>query len=221
MKIINEHVDVDRDWIVNKMIASLSNLDHWDSMARKRDEHGRILDVGVSSEDVHDMACSWAEELDMEGMEADAIIVTKPFQDRLRLWANSRYDEVLHKIKDLTKGDFIPAHRFMRVTEEWFNQNRKRGSASLGIYWTFDLEGTDSLGSVWGHEQPGEDILIHAMIPTSAVDWHYTILANMDWYSGDYEHELRVKAGAPIRVEWIQTVEDGTRIGMSGVKYTA
>lgn len=221
MQIISEHVDVDRDWIINKMIGAISNGDHWDSQVLRPDSKGRLHHWEMGSDDIYDMARDWAGELRMDDMKPEEIVETQPFQERLRIWANARYDEVIDKISHLVKNDTIPAHRFMKVPEHWVELNNKEGFAKLGVYWTFDLENTQDLGPVWGEELPGEEILIHAMIPTSAVDWHYTVLANMDWMQGDREHEIRVKSGAPIRVEWIQTVDDGTRVDAPGVKYTA
>lgn len=221
MQIINEHVDVDREWIINKMVSAIMNGEYWDSQVLRPNSKGDLQHWEMGSDDAHDMARDWAAELRMDDMNPEEIVETQPFQERLRLWASTRYDNVIDKIAHLAKGDMIPAHRFMKVTEYWFDQNREQGLGRLGIFWTFDLNNTEDLGPIWGHELPGDEILIHAMIPKSSVDWHYTILANMDWMQGDREHELRVKAGAPIQVEWIQTVEDGTRVDISGVKYTA
>ncbi len=221
MKIINEHVDVDRQWIIDKYMAALLSGEHWDTMAMRRNDSGKLEGWQMGCDDIYSMASQWAEEIGMADREPEDIVDTEPFRQALRRWLEARYGQVIKKIEHLTAGDTIPAHRFMRVPEEWVVQARQNGSVQLGIYWTFDLEGSDDLGAIWGHEQQGEEILIHAMVPTSGVDWHYTVLANMDWHSGDYEHEVRVKAGAPLNVQWIQTVDDGSKIDMSGVKFTS
>ena len=218
MQIINEHIDVDRNWIIEKMIAAVQNDDHWDSAAMRRDDQGKLVSWGMGTDDRYDMAGNWSHDLGMSGVSPREIAETEPFKARLRAWANARYDEVIKKISHLMHGDDIPAHRMIRIPMSWFDEIKAKGQASVGIYWSFDYDTWEDPYAIWGGDQEGNEILISALIPQAAVDWHYTILANMDWMQGDREQELRIKFGAPIKVTKITV--DNESIPVEGVRFT-
>lgn len=216
---IVEGSDTDRDWVINKMMNAVMSGDHWDDLMMRKNDKGELEHWQIGMDHVYDMAGTWKPGLRMDDMEDTEVVETHAFKERLLQWANARYDEVLQKLPEPQADGCIQAHRIMKVhPTQWFEKIRAAGFAKLGIYWTFDLEGWENYYAPWGYDSDGEDIYIQARVPAAAVDWHNTILANMDWMTGDDEHELRVKHGAPLQIDWI--MHKDIEQDIAGVKFT-
>jgi hypothetical protein len=89
--------------------------------------------------------------------------------------------------------------------------------ASLGVFWTTDIGHGGILSAPWEPDARVE-ILVTARVHLLDVDWHTSLLARMDWHSGDYERELRLEPGRPlvdVRAErWDQSLirHEGLRL---------
>lgn len=67
---------------------------------------------------------------------------------------------------------------------------------ALGIFWTTDIWHGGILTAPWG--TGGGEILLTARVHVDDVDWATSCLTRMDWHSGDYEKELRLRPGRPL-----------------------
>lgn len=146
----------------------------------------------------------WIKGSDSPDLMADewGIEVTDPeFKTRLWEWVNARYDEVIEKLNDITMRDGgYHVHRCLKVRTDWFASLVKGSPVKLGEYWTFSARDWD-INSCWSDpDMDGYDIVVEAVAPPSGVNWTSTIMANMDWYSGDYENELRLIADTRLNV---------------------
>jgi hypothetical protein len=185
----------DRARIIQHMIDSVSTGTYWDVDAKMPD--GSPMD---GWDDGEDMASTWEWGEDKE--EGHYNPEGPHFADRLTRWAHARYDEVLEKLvmNISIENGLICISRIMRLPD-WNGFDPNRG---VGIYWTFDRENAEIDGAPWGkHTDDTQDMWVHGLVHPSHVDWYNTFLANMDWMSGDREHELRLKKGSPIHVKYV------------------
>jgi hypothetical protein len=171
-----------RERIIQHMLSHLSRNMYWDTAARTK------TGDPMNADDIYDMARDWGYDI------KDPDVTNSPeFQKRLHQWGEARYGEVEQKLAaiPLINGKFAIS-RLINVKGKW------SPSDGLGIYWTFDYEGTDIDESPWGYQEDGRNIWMHALVDPKDVDWFSTYLANMDWMHGDREQELRLKKGVPV-----------------------
>lgn len=97
--------------------------------------------------------------------------------------------------------------------------------ASLGVFWTSDIGHGGILSAPWEPDARVE-ILVTARVHLLDVDWPTTLLARMDWHSGEYEKELRLEPGRPlvdVRAErWDQSLirHEGLRLVLPDLDWT-
>lgn len=149
----------------------------------------------------------WKHSNDNTDMMADEWGIDRDdpaFKDRAEEWVTARYHEVISKLNniEMRAGRYI-LHRTIKVPENWPMGN----VVSLGEYWSFDP--IDPYAMWASPDLIGRDVEIIAEVSPDAVNWELSILANMDWYSGDAENELRLIKGRQVKVVSIQT-DDGT-----------
>lgn len=202
---------IDPEPIIAKMAKAVASTSYWDDHAV-----AAYPNKNFGGDDAHDMASTW-----------DLEVGTEQFEARVQDWARARFNEVREKLSQipLTPSGYR-LHRVMRVPGDWLSKAKASGHTSLGIHWTYDLNGWDAeVGAypVWADKiDASVDILIDAFVRPDHVDWTYTILSNMDWMSGDREFEMRVRKGAPIQVTSIATYDDGEHLGpIRGIVFTA
>lgn len=213
---------LDREAIVRKMVDAYFDGHYWDDAALAR-HPGRSFD----SDDTHEMHDTWTDEDDypLRNLESSKAITRPEFRARLEQWARARLAEVEEKLQAvaMTNG-LYRVHRVMRVPARWWSKVRKAGHTTLGVHWTYSLEDWDAeIGAhpVWApDDMKGVDITIEAMVAPADVDWPYTVMAHMDWYSGDREYELRVLPGHSVEVISI-TDEAGRAYDVTGVRFVA
>ncbi len=195
-----------REKIIAAMIDHVVNDRYWDHHALSSHPNKNLA---VSPEYAEDMADTW--EVDRDGDD---------FPDHARAWAEARFNEVLEKINAVALvGGKYHLRRMMFVPDYVLEDSWGVLSASpnnrpiaLGLYWTYDFDGwNESVGaySIWADKTHhfGADIIIDAMVDPKSIDWETTIKANMDWFSGDREHEMRLHRGATIGVTGIEVVD--------------
>lgn len=108
-------------------------------------------------------------------------------------WLEQRYSEV---IDNLPNGEQIKLYRIMRVDDDWID-DLKTGEVTTGIYFSDDPY-VD--GGFWLDEKKPNEIRLEATVNRNDVDWNGTILARMDFGTGDIEAEIRMKTDAPVMV---------------------
>lgn len=153
-------------------------------------------------------------------MDADDAIATPEFKREVLKWAQARYRNVENKLASLPYGAHgVKVSRMMRVPLSKFAEAKRSGTTALGVHWTFTPDEWE-MHSVWGGRNAGVDIVIHAEVSEEHIDWFNTYMANMDYYSGDQENEIRIKPGAPLHVLQVLD-ESGNEIDVAGIRFTA
>lgn len=200
------YYNAEREKIIQHMIDALNDNVYWDRDARNPDDPDN--DEPMWDNNAHDMARTWDEF----GWNEDKFGRHNPdltdhskcevFQNKLRHWANLRFDEVTKKI------DEIPLENGRFAVSRVINVGDWQPKDGLGIYWTFDYEGADIDDAPWG-ERNGRPIWLHGHVSPHDVDWYNTYLANMDWHSGDAENELRINKGAYVMLDRFEDKETG------------
>lgn len=120
-------------------------------------------------------------------------------------WLEKRYAEV---IDNLPKGEQLKLYRIMRVDDDWID-NLKTGEVTTGIYFSDDPY-VD--GGFWLDEEKPNEIRLDVTVNRTDVDWHGTILARMDYMTGDPEAEIRMKTDAPVMVNSFSDDDDAYEI---------
>lgn len=148
----------------------------------------------------------WKHSSDNTDMMADEWRLDRydpEFKKRAEEWVSARYREVVAKLNNIEmhSGRYI-LHRTIKVPANWPTGN----IVSLGEYWSFD---PIDLYAMWASpDLIGHEVEIIAEVSPDAVNWELSILANMDWYSGDSENELRLVKGKEVKVISIQADDD-------------
>lgn len=120
-------------------------------------------------------------------------------------WLEKRYAEV---IENLPKGEQLKLYRIMRVDNEWID-DLKAGEVTTGIYFSDDPF-VD--GGFWLDEKKPNEIRLEVTVDRTDIDWHGTILARMDYMTGDQEAEIRMKTDAPVMVNSFSDDDDAYEI---------
>lgn len=214
---------LDREAIVKKIVDAYAEGAYWDDTAV-----ARYPDREFGSDDPHEMHDTWRDDEDYELADVDdsSEAITRPeFRVALERWARARLEDVEAKLAEVPLHDgFYRIHRVMRVPARWWAKVKKQGQTNLGVHWTYDLaEWNAEIGArpVWApDDMKGADITIEALVKPEDVDWPYTVMSHMDWYSGDREYEMRVLPGRKVEVIAI-TDENGGHYDIAGVDFVA
>jgi hypothetical protein len=220
--------DADRRAICQQMIKAEIAGSYWDdrAMASYPGKFG-------GSDNAVDMIDMWKQGYwtnspfpeQLRDLDPVEIMKTPEFRNMIGTWAAARLSEVEEKLTaiPLTKGGYL-LHRVIRVPTKWLERARKIGNTSLGLHWTYDINGWESdIGAypVWAdQDKPGINLTFSVIVSPEHVDWRYTILSNMDWYSGDREFEMRPEKGTPL-VILSCTNEADQMIDVSGITFVA
>lgn len=182
---------VDRDSVIRHLHAMLLRNGYWD------DAH-----PDLSGDSAYMMADCW--EADGDIPEAD--IESPGFAAKLSEWLPQSYEAAMSRLAPLARQEWITAHRVIKVPESW-----RAGDRGLGVHWTWNLaEWAGMVGAyaVWAPDGlVGHEIMIEARVPPASVDWKRTMMANMDWASGECECELRLIPGSTVTVKSITRME--------------
>jgi hypothetical protein len=108
------------------------------------------------------------------------------FRDVLRSWLRVRYGYV---VKQLQATDIERVGRRMSVDDDWL-AGIYTGASKLGVYFG-DLP-LDQ-GEFWYDENQANDVYLEVSIIPEDIDWEATILARMDYTTGDEEREVCLK----------------------------
>lgn len=176
-----------REAIIAHMVNSVESGVYWD-------ENGKTTDgKPMHNDDAYDMSATWGYDDGLETEEYD--VASNEFKERLNKWAQERYDEVIEKLDAVPLEDGrYNIRRKIKVLRGWEPSN------GLGIYWSFDIAEVDAPWASKDMQQNGIEVELHGLVAPQYVDWYYTILSNMDWFSGDREQEIRVIRGSPIEL---------------------
>jgi hypothetical protein len=172
----------DRNKIIRKMVTTLLSNQYWDDNTGGRE----------MGSDLESMIDAWNSD---EGTshEADSPLIKR----KVTAWAKERYDWAIEKLSQVPLEDGLySVKRTIQVPQTW------QPADGLGVYWSFDID-YDGVDSPWATDEmrnTGRQVLLHGMVRPDHVDWTNTILANMDWYSGDREQEIRVLKGSPVHL---------------------
>lgn len=214
---------VDRQMIIDHMISRYLKNGHWD-------DHALKTRPDLTGFALYDMANSWRDFghlKHLSHLSDEELFQHQDFISLLTKWADGRYDEIIERLQKipLERGQYV-IHRVIKVPSDFWLKQR----ISLGLYWTYNLyewQGTVGAYPIWGTDNPGNEYMIEATVAPASVDWPVTIMANMDWMSGDQEYEMRLLAGKPVNVQhvWEGDEMHGDRLGpgidISGKMFTA
>jgi hypothetical protein len=220
--------DADRAAICKQMVEAELRGDYWDDRAVAA-YPGKFS----GTDNAIDMIQAWRDGYykmpfpeKFKDMESVDIMTTPEFRVFIEDWAKARLSQVEEKLAAVpTKRGGYLIHRIIRVPSQWLEKVRKDGTTSLGLHWTYDVDGWESeigIYPVWADENMnGIDLLFSTIIRPNEVDWKYTVLSNMDWYSGDREFEMRPIKGTRLRYITCENPESGKRIDVSGIVFYA
>ena len=76
----------------------------------------------------------------------------------------------------------------------------------FGVYWTYDYSATDSY---WGNQSGTRNYTLKAQVKAEQVDWKETLNANMSFYIGEEEKEIRLYENTIINL--ISIKDDSTK----------
>lgn len=116
----------------------------------------------------------------------------------IKKWLRARFKNV---IAELPKGNLIKVCRVMRVDQAWLD-GLAEGTATSGIYYGEFPMWED--GGYWIDEDKPHHVYMEATIDAGNVDWSGTILARMDYETGDQELEIRAKENVHIVINRLQ-----------------
>lgn len=185
---------VNREAIMAQLIDSIHSGIYWDTEAKQPNGDPMHNDSKWS------MANVWFDDEDAIDLDT-----SEEFRAKVATWAEERWDEIIKNLEALPLRDGCYAiERHIRVAPGW------EPSDGLGIYWSYDL----SYGGVdapWApeHLREATEIILHGLVKPEHIDWHSTIIANMDWESG-WECEVRVIKGSPIMLARYEVNEEET-----------
>lgn len=114
------------------------------------------------------------------------------FANVLDAWLDRRYDYVVNKLEALPHSHGYELLRVIKVSPEWIDEFSKKTTIALGEYWSYDPDNWEPNAPWANPDMQGFNLTIRAFAPPSGVNWEKTIMANMDFYSGDYESEMRL-----------------------------
>jgi hypothetical protein len=197
--------------IIEYMVNCILTGKYWDTLSVDKKPHLRwSWDTAI------DMVQTWHRELPKHVLDIDDIhdrIETPEFAELVRGWAVARYKEVMIKLEAVPHpGGHYRIHRTIKVNPHYLVM---REHTKLGVYWTYDRNSWDDFEPIWStHRTGGKDIVIEADVVSSSIDWRTTILANMDWESGDREYEIRLFPLAPVTVLDILDLETDRSLGL-------
>lgn len=186
---------VNKEAIIAHMIDSVHSGSYWDHEAKNPQGDPMYND------DASMMAGDWSDDYDNPmDIESDE------FRARVMEWAEARYEEIVQRLANIPLHDgCYDVHRKILVLPHWTPAD------GLGIYWTYDLDSAD-FDTPWADYSKEDHVclLMHGRVNPQHVDWTKTVMANMDWYSGEQEYEMRLLRGSPVMLLDIE-VSDETR----------
>jgi hypothetical protein len=197
--------------IITKAVRSLLSGKWWD-----KDSLEANPKLSDNLDDTYEMLDEMRDDLpenQQDWDDEDIIAKSKEFKALLTQWASARLRNVKAKLlgglTDQEGGVLL--HRIMRVPQSWHEAlplSRKGDAllttgAALGRFWTGNLQAwNEEIGSypIWGQDKPGHDVMIEIVANVKAINWPFTVLANMEWSTGDREWEVRIKPDGVVRL---------------------
>jgi hypothetical protein len=191
----------------------------FDRYAEEMDEINELMlkpdDFDFSNEDYGLPAPHWmgGKSLSPEEQEAwdNSDHARRLLTDHIRQQFNKAQQRLSRDLSYGARTGYYSVERYLQVpnTQRWLAKLTKNGGGPLGIYWTYDSRGWKKAAGDHGGWEPqavwakgkGPTVVIEAEAPASSVDWEATLVAHMNWYSGYLEHELTLRAGAPVAVQ--------------------
>lgn len=217
----------DKNAIVSKMVDCVIDGRYWDDQAQAL-HPGRFQEADDGAHMIEywragDFEYPFPDRL--ESMEDIDVQDTPEFRQMATWWLDQKYDYVVDRLSKVAKHNGLYSiKRVMKVSNDWLAGVKRTGKTSIGIYWTYDADAWD-FEPVWSDSSTaGVDVVFHALVSPDSVDWHYTIMAGMDWQSGENEFEIRLRRGAALDVFQVDERFDRANereIDMKGVVFTA
>lgn len=189
---------------VEAMCASLSSGGYWDAHAVALRPELADADLGTRWRLLDDLAeddetiAEMLAEQPYDGPLAPALsAVVRSWTERRAAWALRTLSGI-----PVTDGR-VDAVRALRSLPEGLR-------TPLGVFWCWDPSWCGGADAYWDAEGCSDLPLLHvsASVPVSSVDWQATMLCAMDYLCGDDERELRLKAGAPLRITGVEVGTD-------------
>jgi hypothetical protein len=201
MRYLTADLGVDRHAILTHLYKRTLNGQHYEDYFNG-EKHSNETDAPWM------MADSWFDDENVDSLK---------FKSELRKWLPARYDRIIEKLRTIPfENGLYRVRRVLYVPMNWLGSLDKSIFISLGEYWCFsDYE----IYAMWADKsQAGQEIHIEALAPPAAVDWAKTIMANMDWISGD-EDELRLIQGSSITVTSIDINDNRENFDFNGYSF--
>lgn len=209
-QVLREGHGVDpRNVVLRTCVAIFTGM-YWDRRPECRD---------MGCDDAENIFHEFGNELPAEirDLPEDEAILTPEFKRLVIKWANARYKNVEKKLNAAPRGKHgLIVTRAIMVPLRKFSNATETGATDLGVHWTIT---PDLARAIWS-KGDGVEVIISGEVQDSHVDWFNTYMANMDFYSGDEEDEIRIKPGSPVHVTSIQT-DTGDFIDIDGIRFTA
>jgi hypothetical protein len=188
--------------------ASLIGGDYWDTLASTMrpelkqvgDEH---IDYTFDACIDHGLAAEGVDPRSPDGVAA------------LRQWTDLRAKTCAAILAKLPVIDgHVRGHRLIACEPVKLRP-------ALGLFWTHNLEDWPDPYAPWSdNARDAPTLVIEAMIPVNAIDWQFSCMALMDWYSGDAESELRVYPGHSVKLIGCTALSDDKTVTIPEVAYT-
>lgn len=133
----------------------------------------------------------------LEDQENDELEQHPELKNWLRNALYDRYEEAYTNIYNKIKSDnTIDIWRKMTVDQEWLERLPYSGK-HLGIYWSWDERAAEAHWGQWDKQK----ILIKSSVREEYINWHDTIMLNMDISLGEEEKEIRLFKNTRLKIE--------------------
>jgi 8-oxo-dGTP pyrophosphatase MutT (NUDIX family)/2'-5' RNA ligase len=132
------------------------------------------------------------------------------FQKAAKQMWGERWADVAHDLAPLIRQDTIELWRRIDVQDQkdfvWklTNEQTLEGYEGIGPYWSYVKS---AAAAHWS--KGGAEVLLHGTVEQQDVDWYFTGLAELSPSLGDQEKEIRLKDGAPVRIDFVEVDGEG------------
>jgi len=165
----------------------------------------------IKKDDWYDRVLEYfIEENKLDDNNKSEIENSEEFKERIKNELENNFDDFYNNITDLINNNKIKIYRKMTVDDNWLNHLKTQGKR-LGIYWSWDIESTDTY---WGLDKKNE-VTIESEINEKYIDWGITIYMNIHPYYSE-EKEIRLFKNTQLNIKSIEF--NGEKIDISDIK---
>lgn len=201
---------IDAAQVAERFWHSLTTGEHWDAlMVSMRPE---LANTGAEHIEYTFDACVDDRLVDDEEVDPRSELGLAV----LRTWCERRAPTCIDILRKLSVIDgHVRAHRLIGCTPSTLKP-------ALGLFWTHNFDDWPDPYAPWAEDgRNAPTLVIEAMVPVDAIDWHVSCMALMDWFTGDCESELRLRPGHPLRVIGCRQLADDSEVVVPDLDYTS